>query len=131
VISKPLRPTARNADRSGAETPHRREPDMTDTITVTDSDVARLAAKIEAADIFADDHLLALSGLFFLAGRATAEGADVEGFMPAFMRFGDIKGESHAPLQLQLNKGLLGGGLLSSFNLGASNQATGGGGNAG
>ncbi len=97
----------------------------TSTITVTEHDIARVAAKIESADVLPDEDMTVLRAIFLLAGHAVSD-ADVEGFMPIYMHLGDIKGDA---MSLNFTRSALGGNLLGSFQQGA--HGAGGGGGAG
>ncbi len=97
---------------------------MTDTLTVTEHDIARVAAKIEAADVLPDEDLAVLAAVFLLAGSAAHEG-DVSGFMPTAV---ELVGKGNA-MSLNFTRSALGGGLVSSFSWGL--HGAGGGGGAG
>lgn len=97
---------------------------MSDTLTVTNRDITRIGTIIEASNVLEGEDLAVLEAVFFLAGRAASDlEPEVEGFMPAYMKLGDIKGEAtdSAVEQFSFNFGIVpANGLARSFNLGAT-----------
>jgi len=90
------------------------------TITITDADITRVAELIETSGIVQGEDRTVLEAIFFLAGQATADEAEVQGFMPIYMRVEGIKGSNALPA-VQLNTSVLGLGLQASYQgLGAS-----------